>query len=485
MKLRTALLTMVLAATLLVSCTTMADEQSLWIIQQNLNCTNCTYYNGSMIINNSFYYNSTINQTINQSFFYNQTFNQSFFYNSTTNNSFYYNTTINNTILINYTNGSLIYERNLDFIASTGTAQQWTNMALAFQEFLDSAVYDRMNVSLTDSYKGQFQIAQSVAGTINSMMWVQCSRDAGGTWYNLSATNDGISGTSATFKQTPLFNINSNCYGDVLLRVVGQFGDGVVDPAFRQMRVRVQYNLTVATAPITLNQTINNTGTNVIISTETYLGQDAADGNDGETYDYTDEDNSTGGSFSARKVFLYDFQHGFMNESYGRFSTDWTCIYYGHGIPNTSSFAKLAVGFPFKYLTRNVTSTTILPITVGNTLKADVSIKFRFLSSIPYGTCDDDVTMVGSGAAGNVTLQVGNTSRVFNLNGNITSSWLSLTFPNITLGTTDALMAQINNYGFISAVLRQNISYDTCFPLGIKYNSCWDIESMTIEQYYD
>lgn len=226
---------------------------------------------------------------------------------------------------------------------------------------------------------------------------------------------------------------------------------------------------------------IANATQSSIYAIETYLGQDAADGNARETWDYIDV-GTTPSTINTQKTFIFDFTKPNINRTYGRWAIDWTCINYGHGEID-AQLAEIAIGYPSRQI-KNISS-AIGIINQTTDLKGDVSIKFRYRTGMPYTACDTSgMVGIGGGFLGNLTLGIGNISKTFDLRMNFSVyDWTTLKFENVSLTSKSAMDNQINPYNFLWAVVRQDTDTSTCFPIGVQYYSCWDVESMTIEQY--
>lgn len=164
-------------------------------------------------------------------------------------------------------------EQQLHFASSLGTNQQWTNMALAFQEFLN-VDRDRIyyNLSGTGLSQSAFYLTQAVAGTANSRIWTQCSPNVGITWYNTSSTNQYLVGNAIGIRNTNFDAIHASCIdNNVIFRIVGKGGDGATDPSFRMMYLRLRGEIDL-NATIT-QYLINGSGATWAIDNETIINQ--------------------------------------------------------------------------------------------------------------------------------------------------------------------------------------------------------------------
>ena len=124
------------------------------------------------------------------------------------------------------------------FLAN-GTAEVWSNQPAATTEF-DGASNRRLSVDLTNATQARFSANIVVSGTGGATLRVQYSTDGGGSWTNL----DGGAGPTVPIasgrQATAFFNIDAAAQADVLLRVVGQGGNGFTDPSFITIDLEVK-----------------------------------------------------------------------------------------------------------------------------------------------------------------------------------------------------------------------------------------------------
>lgn len=118
-----------------------------------------------------------------------------------------------------------------------GGANTWTNMPLAVTEMAGSY---RIIGDFSNKDEVRFGTNLALAGSANSKIYVQYSL-AGINWFNISKTDEFIAVNSTGPKVTgwddlPIPTRN----GDIILRVVGVGGDGIVDPQFRGVWVEVR-----------------------------------------------------------------------------------------------------------------------------------------------------------------------------------------------------------------------------------------------------
>lgn len=115
------------------------------------------------------------------------------------------------------------------------TANQWTNMPAAFTEF-DGLTNSREYVNLSAFREVRFSVGVQVASAASAFLLVQYSTAAsnGSAWTNLAGSQSPIVniGSTGATKTTGWVTFNSSAQADVLLRIVGQNGDGALDPTF-------------------------------------------------------------------------------------------------------------------------------------------------------------------------------------------------------------------------------------------------------------
>lgn len=124
------------------------------------------------------------------------------------------------------------------FLAN-GTAEAWTNQPAASTEF-DGATNRRLSVDLTNATQARFSANVVASGTGGATLRVQYSTDGGGTWTNLDGGAGPTIPVAAGRQATAFFSIDAAAKADVLLRVVGQGGNGNADPSFTTIELEVK-----------------------------------------------------------------------------------------------------------------------------------------------------------------------------------------------------------------------------------------------------
>lgn len=145
-------------------------------------------------------------------------------------------------------NGSTATSTVSEVIAAVPqTAQPWTNQPLLLAEMfgtnLTTAQYSRFTRDTTNATHFQLQVNQSVAGQATARVYMQCSSD-NSTFASSSATNAEVLdiGTGTGIKTGAVVPLDPACIGsNKYFRLVGLGGNGVVDPAFRQIKVDFTY----------------------------------------------------------------------------------------------------------------------------------------------------------------------------------------------------------------------------------------------------
>lgn len=118
------------------------------------------------------------------------------------------------------------------------SALAWTNMPAAVTEFI--SVYARQRADLSNCTTYRIAVSQSVAGKAGADLNLQYSLD-GTTWVaadSVSGAGELDVGTGTGFKTGSWAALKDAAKGDVYLRLVGKDGDGIVDPAWRQVKIQ-------------------------------------------------------------------------------------------------------------------------------------------------------------------------------------------------------------------------------------------------------
>jgi hypothetical protein len=123
---------------------------------------------------------------------------------------------------------------------------QWTNMPAAKANLF--GVGRQQTADLTNFTEARLAVCVDAAGAAGAQLAVQYSTDGGSTWKYLDDTADGAIGSA-----TPKVSIASSgvavsawmtlaaaARADVRLRVVGDTGDGAVDPSFFFIELEVR-----------------------------------------------------------------------------------------------------------------------------------------------------------------------------------------------------------------------------------------------------
>lgn len=142
-----------------------------------------------------------------------------------------------------------VVAREIPIISSPATNVVWTNMPAALTEFL-GATYSRQQVDLTGCTHYRLVVNQAVAGFAGADINLQYSTVSQSTGY-VAADTGGVGeldiGTGVGVKVGAWAPLQRSAQGDVWIRLVGKSGDGIADPAFRQ--VLVQFKSTVLAQP--------------------------------------------------------------------------------------------------------------------------------------------------------------------------------------------------------------------------------------------
>jgi hypothetical protein len=133
---------------------------------------------------------------------------------------------------------------DVDFL-SQSTATTWTNMPFAVTELFGSTGY-RVPMKLTGASQYRVAVMQTVAGGANSYFNLQYSDDAGATWNaaDAVATAGAVSvGAGTGIKLGGWANLATGAKAAVWLRIVGNGGNLVTDPAFGRIAVQFSFNV--------------------------------------------------------------------------------------------------------------------------------------------------------------------------------------------------------------------------------------------------
>ncbi len=139
--------------------------------------------------------------------------------------------------------GSFCYQMIWDTLSS-GTATTWTNMPLALTEFNGVAIH-RTQIDLSDMTQWRlFDTTTTALPPVTCSIGAQYSTDNGVTW---RALDNGTIGRISNSRNscdlagdfiTAWSPLNSTAIADVFIRVVGQGGDGAIDPPFGHIQLQ-------------------------------------------------------------------------------------------------------------------------------------------------------------------------------------------------------------------------------------------------------
>lgn len=131
------------------------------------------------------------------------------------------------------------------FHSAAGTNATWTNMPLAATELLGAST-NRVKVNLTGAVQYRVVVTQATAGLAGADFNVQYSTN-NSTYSALdtAAAGELDVGTGTGVKVGAWADMVAGGKQDVWLRIVGKDGDGIVDPAWRQIRVEFKVNSSV------------------------------------------------------------------------------------------------------------------------------------------------------------------------------------------------------------------------------------------------
>src|SRR5262245_36631221 len=109
----------------------------------------------------------------------------------------------------------------------------------AAQTELFGTVWARCRADLTGMAQFRITVTQSVAGSAAAFLRAQYSTN-GAVWNNLQSVGTGadlVVGAGTGLKTGAWGTLAPAAIADVQLRLVGQSGDGALDPAFRYMTI--------------------------------------------------------------------------------------------------------------------------------------------------------------------------------------------------------------------------------------------------------
>jgi hypothetical protein len=129
---------------------------------------------------------------------------------------------------------------HLALIATPRTSQTWFNMPAALTELFGSTLA-RVKVDLSGFSAFRLQANQAAGGAAGALLRVEYSTDQS-TWTNLeeTTTTGDLVVAAAGLNVGAFAPIAAGAAGDVYLRVVGLGGDGVADPAWRQLSIQLK-----------------------------------------------------------------------------------------------------------------------------------------------------------------------------------------------------------------------------------------------------
>ena len=156
-----------------------------------------------------------------------------------------------NSSVVDFENPSQsVYYREISFASAPATAQTWTNMPTAVTE-LFGGNFARFKVDLTTATHYRIVCTQTVAGYAGADLNLQYSND-GTNWYacDTAAAGELDVGTGTGSKTGAWAPIVPGANADVFVRLVGKAGDGVVDPAWRQIAVQFKQAFSFEGVPV-------------------------------------------------------------------------------------------------------------------------------------------------------------------------------------------------------------------------------------------
>lgn len=131
---------------------------------------------------------------------------------------------------------------DIPIMLTDAAAQIWVAMPAALTEFRGLTIH-RTAANLGSRTQAQLIANVQIAGVAGAGLRVQASLDNGANWRALEAgagTGPGVSLTSTGIIKGPAAEIDALVRKDVLLRVVGGGGNGVISPSFGSIVLRVR-----------------------------------------------------------------------------------------------------------------------------------------------------------------------------------------------------------------------------------------------------
>lgn len=143
--------------------------------------------------------------------------------------------------------------------------------------------YLRRKVDLTGAVQYRIVVTQATAGYAGSKLRLKYSKN-NSTWLDIDTVayaGDLDVGTGTGVKTGTWVDIASDAKQDVWLQLFGHSGDGVVDPAFRQIQIQIKYNSTIVDGsssdivhwevPIMAHSTSNSVWTNMPLAVTEFM----------------------------------------------------------------------------------------------------------------------------------------------------------------------------------------------------------------------
>lgn len=318
---------------------------------------------------------------------------------------------------------------NVPFLVGAGANVVWTNMPAAVTELLGSA-FNRIRYDLTAATQYRIIVNQAVAGFAGSDINLQYSTD--NTTYfaaDTAAAGELDVGTGTGVKTGAWTNLVAGAKSNAFLRIVGKQGDGVADPAFRQ--INVQFRVPVGTGDF-VGPSSSTDGNLVAYSGATgKLGKASSIGMSNANGDLNHR-GLTAGQPTFQAMFSAD---GDGTDTVGR-------VIYGVGAPGVASpvealFTGYIAGDSF-YILSDSNNADSLPITLstkGNSdqlkINADGTIDFdNFQWENVFIDDSPDVHIL------KVTNKTAGTDGYFGLSGSTADGTEAIGIALITNGTT-------------------------------------------------
>jgi hypothetical protein len=108
------------------------------------------------------------------------------------------------------------------------------------QAELFGTVWGRRPADLTDFVEFRLGVNQSAAGAAGAFLRAQYSTDGGGSWNDLETGGLGadlLVGAGTGLKLGAWGALDAGALGEVQLRIVGESGNGTLDPSFRYIGI--------------------------------------------------------------------------------------------------------------------------------------------------------------------------------------------------------------------------------------------------------